>query len=223
MPVDVALGHVVEQQAVWSVAASRAKSSIFRWRTTALVLGMVGAASGALAAQTFSAGSAPARTAAVVGAVCLALVPVVLQQRAGLAATTAWIRKRSVSEELKSQMFLYLTRTEPYDGPDASERLADEAQRVIGDAAELQGATAGITTSARPPAVTDIESYDRLRVVQQIEEYYRPRAAELQRKLRLAQTAVYGFALLGAALAAAAAAVAEDIQRPVAVWVPVAT
>ena len=63
----------------------------------------------------------------------------------------------------------------------------------------------GAPDSDKPvPAVTDVNSYVESRVQPQINAYYRARAAQLQKRLRLSRGAEYALAMLAAGLGAAA-------------------
>jgi hypothetical protein len=219
--VPLALDHATQQQALWSAAASRAKHSIDLWRSVALVLGIFGAILATLATQV--SGNA-VRVLSIAAAVALALVTVVLAAKATPAAIQAWTRMRSVSEGVKTEIYLYLTHTPPYRN-DADVALEKQVTAITGAAEDLIGETAGISATPKPlPDVTDIDSYIKLRVQQQINGYYKPKGEEAQRRADLARTCVFILALVGAALGGAAGVVSnESATVSLAAWVAVAT
>ncbi|MCX0269643.1 DUF4231 domain-containing protein [Nocardia zapadnayensis] len=172
------------------------KHSIDRARAMGLTLGIVGAVAGTAAAQVMPWHSAVGRALALLAAIAVGIVPLTVNN-AGPQQIRDWIRLRSVAEQLKSQVYLYLVGAAPYRGSDTSELLVDHADRVIADAGDLARHTSGLTAHVRPlPPVTDIASYLDERVRGQADNYYRPRAAEMNRRqrrihrLELALTAV---------------------------------
>lgn len=195
---EYAVRWLWDRQSVWSQAANHAKRSIGQARTVGLVLGVVGACAGTAAAQVMVFSGGVGKTLAFLAAVAVGLAPLAAK-RAGPQQIRDWTRLRSLSEELKSEAYTYLARVAPYQDADAAEVLLDRAERVIADASDLVGYTSRLASHQRAlPAVTDIKSYIDVRVVGQIEGYYRPRAASMSRRtgqvrraeLALAATAV---------------------------------
>jgi len=90
----------------------------------------VTAAALALAGSQLKAVSFPTSVAlASVAAVVLAAVGL-LRARQNVEQVRQWTRASSVSEALKTEVFLFLTRSGPYEGPDAERRLEAEVQRL---------------------------------------------------------------------------------------------
>ncbi|MCA1222941.1 DUF4231 domain-containing protein [Streptomyces sp. 8L] len=183
---------------MWSQAANRAKRSIGRARTVGLALGVMGACAGTAAPQLMSWSNGVGKALAFLATVAVGLAPLAAKA-AGPQQVHDWTRLRSISEELKSEVYTYLTRVAPYRDAAASEVLLDRVGRATADASDLAPHTIGLVPRQRAlPAVTDIGSYVDVRVVGQIEGYYRPRAAYMSRRtgrvrrmeLALAATAV---------------------------------
>lgn len=126
-----------------------------------------------LKAVSFPASVALASVAAVV----LAAIGL-LRARQNVEQVRQWTCARSVSEALKTEVFLFLTRSGPYEGPDAERRLEAEAQRLEHEAGDLQRYTEDMQARTRPlPAVRDVDSYLAVRVRQsQLDGYYQPKA-----------------------------------------------
>jgi hypothetical protein len=209
---DVALTRAWEQQSVWSLVANRLKRDLQRYRIRVLTLSVIGAV---LSAAAVIAGldSGVGKVLAALGGAAMGLAALD-RARVGKDAVQRWTRARSVAEELKSEVYLHLTgvSTKPLD--QQIDALAD-------DASDLAPLTLGVAPTARElPAVRDLDSYVRHRLVDQIDSYYRPKAAELQRKSDRIRTAQQWLAGIGV-VAAAAAAIWET--GAVAVWVPVLT
>ena len=202
--VDVA--EVWRDHRRWSNTTNRLKKSIAFWRSLALVLAIMGAVLATLASQA-GAGMSWTRYVSGLAAGALALVPVIHGAKLGRRAVEAWTRARAASEALKTAVYLYSTRTPPYSGDDRDLRLREAADAIVADVGDLEGYTLGSPGNDKPvPAVTDVDSYMESRVQPQIDNYYRPRAARLQKRLRLFRGAEYALAMLAALLGALAAA-----------------
>ncbi|MER5493204.1 DUF4231 domain-containing protein [Streptomyces sp. NPDC002490] len=194
------------RQSVWSQAANEAKRAIGRARKLGLVLGATGACAGTAAAQVMAWNGTLGKVLAFLAAVTVGLVPVVTKA-AGPQQVGDWTRLRSVSERLKGEVYAYLAHVDPYRDPDAHQVLLERVERDLTDASDLVGRTIGIAPRARSlPAVTDVDSYLAVRVVGQVEGYYRPRAAHMGQRsthvrrveVALAATAVLLGAVSGA-------------------------
>jgi hypothetical protein len=78
-----------------------------------------------------------------------------------------WTRARSVSEAVKTEVFLFLTQSSAYEASDREARLEAEVQRMEQEAGDLLRYTEGVQPKNRPlPAVTDLGSYLDVRVRQ---------------------------------------------------------
>lgn len=207
-------------QSVWSQAADHAKRAIRRARVTALALGASAAAAGTAASQVLTWHDGLGRALSFLAAVLVGLVPLATRST-GPQQIRDWTRMRSLSEELKSEAYMYLAGVTPYRGADAPQVLLDRAERLLMHGADLAARTRTVEPRQRAlPAVTDVRSYMDLRVVGQIERYYRPRAAVMSR--RSSQFRTVELALVGSAtvLGAASGAYGADWA---AAWVATVT
>ena len=80
-----------------------------------------------------------------VAAAAVGLVPVV-GRWTGAGLVSEWVRARSVSEALKTELYLFLTGSGRYTGPDREGRLTEEVDRLEADA------TPCFRTRRAPPA-----------------------------------------------------------------------
>ena len=207
------------RQGIWSQTADNLKAGPARlW---ALGLGLtVMAAALALAGSQIKAVSLPASIAlGVMAALALAAVGL-LRGRQNVEQVRRWTRARSVSEAIKTEVFLYLTKSGSYDGPDRDRKLEAEVRRLEHEAGDLQRYTDGVQPRQRPlPAVHDVGSYLDVRVRQsQLEGYYEPKARQLRQRLRGLKAVEVTLALAAAGLAAVAA-----VAPGVAAWAAVVT
>ncbi len=191
-----------DRQSVWSQTADQAKRSIGRARATALALGVAAAVASTAAAQVLEWNEGLGSVLAFLAAAAVGLVPLATRST-GPQQLRDWTRLRSVSEELKSETYTYLAGVSPYGAPNAPRELLDRTERLLADASDLTARTQAFSPRPRPlPAVSDVSSYLELRVADQIERYYRPRAAHMSRRstqVRRVELALAGTAaVLGA-------------------------
>ncbi|MEU2030931.1 DUF4231 domain-containing protein [Nocardia amamiensis] len=208
-----------QRQNVWSKTATDLKAGLHRARQWRLGLTVMGAGLALAGSQLEPVDEAAAVTAAVAGAVLMAAVGV-SAGRHSVQKIRQWTRARSVSEAIKSEVFLFLTSAGNYAGEDRRQRLDAEVQRLEREAGDLRGYSEGVVATARSlPAVDDVDSYLRLRVRQsQLERYYEPRAQLMRRRVRTFKAIGVTLALAAAALAAVAA-----VSPNIGAWASVAT
>jgi SMODS and SLOG-associating 2TM effector domain 1/Protein of unknown function (DUF4231) len=215
-----AVAEAWREQRRWSHAAAKLKSRITFWRSALLASAALGAVLATLATQV-GLKTGAGRALSLVAAIAIALVPAIRGLRLRKDDVQSWTRVRSVSEGLKAEVYLYLTRTPPYHGADRDAQLTQHADAITGDADDLASLALGQPDADMPlPTVTDLDSYLTTRVQPQIDGYYRPGAAKQQRGLNLFRGIEFGLALLGTVLGAVAAATGTD---QVGVWVAVVT
>jgi hypothetical protein len=204
----------------WSNAASRLKRRIVVWRSLALGFAILGAVLATLATQ-LGKDSGLGRALGLTAALALAVVPVIRGARLGKDRIEGWTRARSVSEALKAETYLYLTGTRPYDKEDRDGELLRQTGAIVSQAEDLAGDTVGMPDADEPlPDVRDLDSYLRLRVQSQLDNFYLRQAARQQRRLSLFRGVEFALSILAAVLSAVAAAARLD---GVGVWVAVVT
>jgi conflict system pore-forming effector with SLATT domain/uncharacterized protein DUF4231 len=215
-PVEI----VWRRQSQWSQAANRLKKEIGRARLAGLWLAMTAAAAGTAAAQLMSVAATLGKSLTFLSAAAAAVAPIAAR-RAGPHAIRDWTRLRSVSEALKSEVYVMLTGTGPYRHGARGETLLDRVDQVCADGEDLLHHLEDIRPVDRPvPTVSDVPSFITQRVRQQIDRFYRPKAAEIRRRTSLVQRAETVLGALAAVLGATAGAF--GVEQPAA-WVAVAT
>ncbi|MEV6323862.1 DUF4231 domain-containing protein [Nocardia sp. NPDC051787] len=208
-----------QRQNVWSKTADNLKSGQHRAHRLRLGATVMGAGLALAGSQLGPVNEPAAVTAAVAGAVMMAAVGV-SGSRHSVRNVREWTRARSVSEAIKSEVYLFLTSAGGYAGDDRDQRLEAEVQRLEREAGDLQRYTDDVTATVRPlPAVDDVDSYVRLRVRRsQLEHYYEPRARLMRRRVRMFKAIEVTLALVAAALASVAA-----VSPNIGAWASVAT
>lgn len=188
----------------------------------ALVTG--GAVAETVAVQ-MSNSAGPMQTVAAVlgyvGAVALALVPVIRYSLLGPERIRDWTRARSASEALKKEIFTYLTRTSEYADDNRLQVLRKTIDRILGAVTDLEKyVTDAEVKPSNLPEPLGIEQYIERRTNDQIERFYKPRADQLARRGAWFRRTELVLTLAAAGLGAAAA---YGALQGLAAWVPVLT
>lgn len=209
------------QQRVWSQVASNLKRDLDRARTSALMLAIAAAVLTVAAAQSIEPAPEAGRLLSAVAAVG-AGVATVIQRRIGAGHVRAWTQARSVSEGLKSEVYAYLAGGSTYtDDTDRDRVLGVSARRIVKEADNLGVHALGVTSDDTPPPnITGLADYLTERVGRQIDDYYRPRAAVYERRVRRLRGLSLTLGVITVVLSAVATSFAV---AAVAAWVPVAT
>jgi hypothetical protein len=208
------------------------------WRRAQLVLAVLGSVLAAAAATTLpgaavealgqdagEGGWTAARMVAAASAVALALVGFVQIHFLTTDRIQAWVRLRSVSEGLKSEIFRFRAGATPYDAPggesanagrlnqnaDALEKAADDLARHLPDRPKRP---------SEPPPKLDAAGYLERRVNDQINGYYLPRARDNEKA-----AAFYKYlGIAAAAIGLVLSTIMAIGEAPAyGVWVPVLT
>lgn len=149
-----------------------------------------------------------------------ALLPLLRRGWSGRALRD-WTRARSVSEALKSEVYLWLACAGDYRDDRNGVKLREKTDAVRRDGSDLLRYQVGIANVHRElPRVDNVSSYFAVRVTDQIDSYYRRRAGELQARLRWFRATEIALAVLGAAFGAMAAALGGPLFAP---WIAVVT
>lgn len=208
-----------QRQSVWSQTADRLKAGPSRIRSARLVLTVAAAALVLIGSQVKPVSTLASVVFSVLAALVLAVVGL-LRGRTNAEQARRWTRARSVSEALKTEVFLYLCQTGRYSGQAREQLLETEVQRLESDAGDLQRYTTGIEPRPRPlPPVHDVDSYLDERVRRsQLEGYYEPKTHQLHQRLRVLKVLEITLALAAAVISALAI-----VSPSVSAWAAVVT
>ncbi|SDM35549.1 Protein of unknown function [Streptomyces sp. cf386] len=206
-------------QSIWSQAAARRRTGIARARAATLCAGVGAGVLGAAAAQLMPLSPPAGRTFAFLALLAAGSAPLTALG-ASPDRVRQWTRLRSVSEELKSQVYVYLAGLAQYrQSARRDAELLDRTGAVLAEIADLESETHGIRPADRPlPPVTDTVGYVEQRLRHQLESYYRPKADEMAGRARLVERCGQALAALSVLLGAAAGAFEAQAA---AVWIPV--
>lgn len=217
MATPVLVNRLWRDQSVWSQTANRMKKRIDRSRIVALVVVGIVAVLATIAAQVATIAPDVARWLAAAAAVGSGSLPLLRPFWSGTALQN-WTRARSVSEALKTAVYLWSARSGPYHADDSASELRARTDRLLATAADLEDQSDGIEPKQRDlPAVTDPVSFFEVRVTDQIEKYYEPKARTFRSRLTLFAWIERGLGAAGLVLGLVAATTTGSL----AAWVTV--
>lgn len=208
MDEDQLIDRIWHDRQRWSEAAGRLKRDVLRWRLVTLILAVVGAVLATAAATIVPAGWVQITAGA--GAVALVLIPFITGHFLTTKRVSRWLRARSVSEGIKSEVFRFRARVFDAAGKNALTELQEKVRKIRQWAPDLevQLPPEPVSKGTAPGNLTPAD-YLRERVRAQIEGYYRPQAhANAERAKRFHWLEIVAGAL-AAALGALAALYSE--------------
>ncbi|GGR55390.1 hypothetical protein GCM10010251_85560 [Streptomyces aurantiogriseus] len=211
--------HVWRAQSAWSQAANRSRAAIGRARAATLGCSVAAGVFGVAASQLMGPLPGLGRALSFLALLAAGAAPLVARGAAP-DRVQQWTRLRSVSEELKSQTYVYLAKVAHYRDPaDRDAELLRRTEAVLGEAGRLTSVVEEFTPVDRPlPPVTDAAGYVGARLRGQLDGYYRPKGAEMARRARRVDRWGVALAALSVMLGAAAGAFAAE---QAAAWIPV--
>jgi uncharacterized membrane protein len=208
-----------DEHVAWSSIASQRKSQRTTWRVIVLVLTILGALLSTLAATLTS--ETLQFAAGLAGTLALTFVPIFVGRFLSTQETSKWLRARSISEGIKSEVYKYCACAAPYAGEDADEELGRKWREIRAFGDDLTELRARVTAPQKePPPKLDPAAYLEQRVRQQITTYYRRAAKENADKAARFRAVEFVLAIIAAALGAVATFTASEGIAP---WVAVVT
>jgi hypothetical protein len=205
-----------DEHVAWSRAATRLKNRRSRARLAALLLTIFGAI-----LQTVSATVPVVQLAAgIAGTVALTLVPFIGLHFLKPEETKKWLRARSISEGIKSEIYTYRAAAAPYDGAGAIQLLSDKVREIRDFGEDIILVRGRVEEGAEAaPGPLDANDYLKKRAKDQIQGYYEHKGDENVAMANLFRTVE--IALAGAA--AVLSGVATYAGGTLGPWVAVIT
>jgi SMODS and SLOG-associating 2TM effector domain 1/Protein of unknown function (DUF4231) len=180
---DRQLDLVWRRHRQWSRVANAARARLDQWRLWNLLLLVLGALAGAVAAQTWLASGA-ATGFAIVAVVALGLAGFIQVRALNPGQTARWTRARAASEALKAEVYRYLIRVSPYAGVDRAETLLAQLDLVQARAqAQLVEQQTSSADDRPVPTLRTFEGYVTERAQDQA-NWHRRKSAEHGRQAR---------------------------------------
>jgi multisubunit Na+/H+ antiporter MnhG subunit len=193
---NFALAYAWEKYRVYANTSRKRKAELTAWRFRVIVLGIGGAVLGVLCQEAIRLGLhevAWNRLPTVLG--CLSALSLGLAAYFGKELVTPeqerqWIRSRSIAEALKSQVYMFLTGTTPYNTDDKGGRLSKEAEQLLESVRDLPHESISEQEKVKglPSRIVTVQDYINERVDDQINGFYRPRSKEYARKIEKFKT-----------------------------------
>lgn len=212
----MALEDVWQRQRQWSESADALKADMQKWRNRALALTLVGAVL-ANAGVMWGLDSTIGKSLAGISGFVVA-AGALIRPRGSTKAVLDWTRSRSVSEALKTEIYLYLNQRGDYAKGDPVAQLDAALTDLEGKAAELTPPEDFPLRKQRQlPKASTPTTYVTERLDSQI-KYYGDNSTKLADKIKRVKNIELGVGLLAAAVAAVAGA--TEVEN-VAIWVPV--
>jgi hypothetical protein len=142
------------------------------------------------------------RAASFASAVLMAVVALVGRTKTSPDRLREWLRARSASEGLKSEVYLFVMRSGPYREAEPHLKLSDRLAAIADATRDLTTVVADLLPSEAkpPPDPMSLETYLQQRVRSQINEYYRRKAAQEARRVSTYRSAEFGLAIVGVVL-----------------------
>ena len=193
----------------------RRKNGLLLARRVTLGLGIAAALFGAASGQLELSAGGDAESvwawwgerAAWLAAVAGVAIAVVGREFLGQSKEKAWVTARSLAEAYKSEAFRYAAEAPPYDGADRNAILGDRARKLPGRTTldHVDDKTYRDRLAERPSPPLSPDDYLKLRVQDQIEDYYEPQAAKNRRLVRRFHGWAFALGLLSGGLGATSA------------------
>lgn len=164
------------RQKQWSERANRLKNSLHFWRLTVLGLSIVTAVCGTASGIADPEGMSHL-IAAILTALIAGTVPILIKFRLRQEDISKWVRARSASEAFKAEIFQYRTGVGNYSSEAAVENFSSAIRQISESVEDIS------SIQVTEPTIEDeilkelsINEYVDIRVKNQIEKYYRPKA-----------------------------------------------
>ena len=167
------------RQEAWSRTADRHKQALTGWRRVVLLLAALAALAGTSSAY-FAADSVLRAALNIVASVSALVSPLIVQLRLGPHEMAKWILARATSEAIRSETYRFRTRVGRYASAEETERRAHLANALNEINRNTGAGTPDPFPGAAPVEETrdlSVAEYLKLRVDQQIHEFYRPKSA----------------------------------------------
>lgn len=196
-----ALEHIWGQYRVWAATARAYRAKLSRWRRVVLALGIAGGVVGVLSSQQWIpwGGLWPPLPKALgaAGGILLGLAAYFSKEILSPDGEGRWIRARAAAEAFKREAYLLLARAPPYDGAVVTLERADEITKAV-EGVKYGRLGAEQKRESMPDAPLTVDDYIRVRVKEQLENFYGPAAEKnwaVAQKVKTVTTALGALAL----------------------------
>lgn len=192
-----ALAYIWGKYRIYANTSRLRKAELAAWRFRILIFSIAGALFGTTCQETIRLGLKTAETWSWVptllgwlSAGSLGLAVYFGKEMANPDQERRWIRSHSTAEALKTEVYLFRSETPPYDTFDRPQVLLDKADELFEtvEAVSVENLNEEERRKNLPTESLAVETYIEERVNDQINNFYRPRVEELNRKLKQNKT-----------------------------------
>jgi hypothetical protein len=207
---NAALAETWRKYRGWAARARAIRVELDRWRLRVLGLTVAGAVLATLASQlpvwfgSTEGAVAAARTLSALSAAAMALAAYSGRTVLDPATERQWLRARALAEGCKSECYRFAAGVPAYDGEEAGARLLGKLEQLLASGADVPAMEVKEEDAAKgmPSYPLSVRDYIAQRIRDQVDDFYRPRAAENERNAalygRLSQGLNAAAAVLGA-------------------------
>ena len=190
---NAALAETWRKYRGWAARAHAVRASLDYWRLLVLQLTVAGAVFATLASQlpvwlsnTDRIGVV-ARALSALSAAAMALAAYSGRSTLDPTAERQWLRARALGESCKSECYRFAARVPPYEGADAGPKLLNKLQQLLASGADVPAMEIDDADAVKglPPYPLSVQDYVALRLRDQIDSFYRPKAAQNEHKAAL--------------------------------------
>lgn len=188
-----ALAYVWGKYREFALTSRKRKEELTSWRYRVLLFGITGAILATLCQESIRAGFNNIDNLSWVpsalgwsSAAAIGLATYFGKEIVNPYQEKNWIRSRSMAEALKTEIYLFLSNTTPYDTDSKPEVLIKKTEELLKPVEDLQ--TESISEEQKrkdmPTEDLTVDGYIQKRVNDQINNFYITRSDELQQKMK---------------------------------------
>ncbi len=188
-PKEEALDYIWKQYRIYAATSRKHKKVLSSWRYYVLGLSIIGAILATICQQAagLEFGNITwwpwmPRIMGGLSAIALGLAAFFSKEILSPDRERRWVRSRSLAEALKTHAYLFATGAPPYDTSEAIDLLYDNIKELLGEVTDLTVESISKAEGRKyiPPASLSVDQYIDVRITDQIDNFYTPRAAEHQ-------------------------------------------
>ena len=187
-----ALAYVWGKYREFALTSRKRKEELTSWRYRVLLFGIIGAILGTLCQESIRAGfnnidnlSWVPSALGWLSAIAIGLATYFGKEIVNPYQEKNWIRSRSMAEALKTEIYLFLSNTTPYDTDSKPEVLIKKTEELLKQVEDLPTEVISEEQKQKDMPTEDltVDEYIQKRVNDQINNFYIQRSNELKQKM----------------------------------------
>ena len=187
-----ALAYVWGEYRKFALTSRKRKEELTSWRYRVLLFGIIGAVLGTLCQESIRAGfnntdnlNWVPSALGWLSAIAIGLATYFGKEIVNPYQEKNWIRSRSMAEALKTEIYLFLSNTTPYDTDSKPEVLIKKTEELLKQVEDLPTEVISEEQKQKDMPTEDltVDGYIQKRVNDQINNFYIQRSNELKQKM----------------------------------------